>query len=58
MLLLRKPPITLTSCYPNKQVFILTGAVFNIMSNFTHNETILINDRDSPWINKKIKGLI
>ena len=28
------------------------------MNNFIPNETILIDDRDSPWISKKIKSLI
>ena len=42
----------------NKQVNILAATVFNIMSNFIPNKTILIDDRDSPWIDKKMKGLI
>ena len=28
------------------------------MSNFTPDETMLIDDIDSPWINKWMKGLI
>ena len=47
----------LEGCYPNKQVNILTDNVLNIMSNFILNKNI-IDDRDPPYINKKIKGLI
>ena len=28
------------------------------MSNFIPNETMLMDDRDPPWIRKNIKGLI
>ena len=45
-------------CETNKQVNILTDAVFDIMSNFIPKEIILINATDSQWINKKVKGLI
>ena len=45
-------------CVPNKKINILSRTVFNIMNNFIPNETILIDDRDSPWISKKIKSLI
>ena len=37
---------------------ILTKAIFNIMSNFTPNEVVTIDDRDPPWINNKINSLI
>ena len=42
----------------NRKINILSGTVFNIMNNFIPNKTILIDDRDSPWISKKIKTLI
>ena len=45
-------------CDPNEKIDILSRTVFNIMNNFIPNETILIDDRDSPWISKKIKSLI
>ena len=32
--------------------------ILNIMSNFIPNEIVTINDRDTPWINNKIKSLI
>ena len=28
------------------------------MSNFLSNETILVDDRDSPWITRKLKSMI
>ena len=37
---------------------ILTKTILNIMSNFILNEIVTINDRDTPWINNKIKSLI
>ena len=39
---------------PNEQVSVLTNTVVDIMSNFIPNETILINDRDPPWITSKL----
>ena len=45
-------------CDPNEKIDILSRTVFNIMNNFIPNETILIDDRVSPWISKKIKSLI
>ena len=30
----------------------------NILSNFIPHETIICDDRDPPWFNKKIKSLI
>ena len=43
---------------PNKYVNILTDTVFNVMVNFVPNKTIILDDRDPPWVDKKIKGLI
>ena len=37
---------------------IFTKTILNIMSNFIPNEIVTINDRDTPWINNKIKSLI
>ena len=39
---------------PNEQVSVLTKTVVDIMSNFIPNETILIDDRDPPWITSKL----
>ena len=32
--------------------------IINILCNFFPNETVLIDDRDPPWMNKEIKKLI
>ena len=37
---------------------ILTKTILNIMSNFIPNEVVTTGNRDSPWINNKIKSLI
>ena len=42
----------------NRKINILSGTVFNIMNNFIPNKTILIDDKNSPWISKKIKTLM
>ena len=42
----------------DEKASILTKAVLNIMSNFIPNKKIIIDDRDPPWINNKIKSLI
>ena len=42
----------------DEKVGIFTKTVFNIISNFTPHETILCNDKDPPWFNKKIGTLI
>ena len=36
---------------------ILTKTILNIMSNLIPNEIVTIDDRDSPWVNNKIKSL-
>ena len=48
-----------SNCNPNKQVYVLTKIVLNIMSNFIPNETMMVDDRDPPWIsNDKSKRKI
>ena len=42
----------------DEKVNVLTDTILNIMSNYVPNETITIDDKDPPWINKIIKGLI
>ena len=36
----------------------LTITLLNIMSNFIPNETKLVDDRDPPWITRKLKNMI
>ena len=47
-----------SNCNPNQQVSVLTKTILNIMSNFMTNETMLVNDRDPPWITSKLKNII
>ena len=47
-----------SNCNPNEQVYVLTKTLLNIMSNFIPNETILVDDRDPPWITRKLKSMI
>ena len=47
-----------SNCNPNEQVSVLTKTLLNIMSNFIPNETILVDDRDPPWITRKLKSMI
>ena len=42
----------------DKQVSIFSDTLMNIMQNFIPNETIICDDRNTPWINKEIKQLI
>ena len=42
----------------DKQVAIFHDTLMNIMQNFVCNETIICDDRDTPWMNKEIKQLI
>ena len=42
----------------DEKLGIFTKTVFNIISNFIPHETILCNDKDPPWFNKKIRTLI
>ena len=37
---------------------IFNNTVLNILSNFIPHETIVCDDKDSPWFNDKIKALI
>ena len=42
----------------NNKVHMFNKTIKNIMSNYIPHETIICDDRDSPWINKDIKQLI
>ena len=47
-----------SNCNPNEDVSVLTKTVLNIMSNVIPNETVLVGDRDPPWITSKLKSMI
>ena len=42
----------------NEKVNIFNNTIFNILSNFILHEIITCDDKDPPWFNKKIKGII
>ena len=42
----------------NQKVHLFNQTTKNIFCNFTPHETVTSDDRDPPWINSKIEGLI
>ena len=42
----------------DEKVSIFNKTIKNILSNYIPHETITIDDRDPPWINKTVKTLI
>ena len=42
----------------DKQVAIFSDTLMNIMQTFGPNETIICDDRDTPWMIKETKQLI
>ena len=42
----------------NEKVYLFNKTIKKVVSNCIPCETIICNDRDSPWINKNIKKLI
>ena len=42
----------------DEQVTIFNKTILNIMKNFIPHETIVCNDKDLPWFNKRIRSLI
>ena len=42
----------------NEQVSIFNNTITNIMLNFGLNQIIICDDRDPPWMNRRIKSLI
>ena len=42
----------------NEKVNIFNRTILNILNNFIQHETIVCNDKDPPWFNKRIKTLI
>ena len=42
----------------NEMVSVCNTTIKNIMANFIPHETIICDDRDTPWINNRIKKLI
>ena len=39
----------------NKQVMLFNETVLNIIRNFIPHETVSLDDRDPPWITKRIE---
>ena len=39
-------------------IFLFNKTVKNIISNYISHQTVIFEDRDRPWINKKVKQLI
>ena len=42
----------------DEKVSIANKTIKNILSNYIQHETITIDDRDPPWLNKNVKSLI
>ena len=42
----------------NKKISILSKSVLNALSNFIPRETIICNEKDTPWFNSWIKFLL
>ena len=42
----------------DEQVTVFNRTILNIMKNFIPHETIVCDDKDPPWFNKRIKSLI
>ena len=42
----------------NQKVHLFNQTIGNILCNFIPHENVTCDDRDTPWINSKIKGLI
>ena len=42
----------------DEQVNVFNRTILNIMRTFIPHETIVCNDKDLPWFNKRIKFLI
>ena len=42
----------------NQKVHLFNQMIKNILCNFKTHETVTCDDRDPPWINSKVKGLI
>ena len=49
---------TLRNLNINNMIFLFNKTVKNIISNYISHETVTFEDRDRPWINKKVKQLI
>ena len=42
----------------DKMVYTFNKTIISILFNFIRHETILSDDRNSPWMNKEVKKLI
>ena len=38
----------------NKKIFILNKTILNILSNSISHEVLSLDDKDTPWLTKKI----
>ena len=48
----------LSNVNADEKVYFFTKTLLNIIQNFIPHETIICDDRDTPWINKEIKKLM
>ena len=48
---------SLSNLNMNKQVSIFNETIMHVFENFILLETIICNDKDSPWVNKQIETL-
>ena len=42
----------------NDQVFVFNSTILNTVSNFIHNEAMICDDLNPPWMNSVTKNLI
>ena len=42
----------------NEKVNIFNNTILNILSNFIPHDILICDDKDPPWFNKKITGII
>lgn len=47
-----------TNCSVNEKVAIFNKTILDILHNFVPHGTLLVDDKDSPWLINKIKKLI
>ena len=47
-----------SNTHVNEKVCIFNKSVLNVLSNFIPHETILCDDKNSPWFNSRTKSLL
>ena len=50
--------IVFSNASVNEKVNIFNNFILNILSNFIPHDILTCDDKDPPWFNKKIKGII